>query len=127
MKKYTAPVIIMIAWTIICALYSRHAFVQPTTPPATNASAQAAPFVAARQTKIDARLFALRVQEYRGAMFEAMALDYMRGKPVDLDLQKKVARQAAQQVAKGADEWTRDAMLQGAEEFCRAIEEARKK
>lgn len=75
--------------------------------------------------KVDERLHELRVQEFRGALFELLAMQYVRAEPVDLKQQAWVARMTAKEVGKTADQYSRVAMIQGAEEFAHAVETAR--
>lgn len=70
------------------------------------------------------RIRSLRVREYRGALFEALAVDYIRGERINLAGQVRAAREAAKQIADKEDEFTRASVLEAAEEFAAVVENA---
>lgn len=70
------------------------------------------------------RIRSLRVREYRGALFEALAVDYIRGERINLTGQVRAAREAAKQIADKEDEFTRAAVIEAAEEFAAVVENA---
>lgn len=75
-----------------------------------------------RMARLNARTKELRVAEIRGALFQALALDYIRGKRVDLDVQVFAALTAARFRLPSDDEYTSAAITQGADEFAALVQ-----
>lgn len=74
---------------------------------------------------IDARIHQLRVAEFQGALFQALTVDLIRGK-ARLEATIVASREAADVVAKGADENSRKALYEAVGNFEHAIREAQK-